>query len=105
MQFDEGFNDLPLGELPLGAAQYVRLNHGIRPPPDSTPLTSTDLQFFVYPFTNRQFATIPVLWTDKDKLFGLTLGDDDLMHRTYVRNIKENSSVYKAFPADRRSVL
>ena len=43
MQFDEGFNDLPLGELPLGAAQYVRLNHGIRPPPDSTPLKSTDL--------------------------------------------------------------
>ena len=23
IQFDEGFNDLPLGELPLGAAQYV----------------------------------------------------------------------------------
>ena len=45
MLFDKGFNDLPLGELPLGAAQYVRLNHGIRPPSDSTPLKSSDLEF------------------------------------------------------------
>ena len=42
MKFDEGFNDLPLDELPLGAAQYVRLNHGIRPPPDPAPLSSSD---------------------------------------------------------------
>ena len=69
MKFDEGFNNLPLDELPLGAARYVRLNHGIRPPADPAPLSSSDLKFFVYPFTNKQIATIPVLPNDKDKLF------------------------------------
>ena len=61
----------------------------------------------MYPFTNinRQFATIPVLCIGKDKCFGLTRGDDDLIHRTYVRKIEENSSVYKAFSVDQRSVL
>ena len=80
MKFDEGFNNLPLDELPLGAAQYVRLNHGIRPPPDPAPLSSSDLKFFVYPFTNKQIATIPVLPNNKDEHFGLTLADDDLVH-------------------------
>ena len=101
MQFDEGFNDLPLGELPLGASQYVCLNHGIRPPPDSAPLLSSDFEFFVYPFANRQFATIPVQKHDKNQLFGLTLAHDDLMKRTYVQKIKDNSSVSKALTADR----
>ena len=55
------------------ASQYVRLNHCIRPPPDDKPVTQSDLQFFVYPFEDRQFATIPVLPNDKHKHFGLTL--------------------------------
>ena len=105
MQFDEGFNDLPLTDLPLGASQYVRLNHGIRPPPDDKPVTQSDLQFFVYPFEDRQFATIPVLPNDKHKRFGLTLADDDLMNRTYVKQIKDKSSAYEALPATRRSDL
>ena len=66
---------------------------------------SSDLEFFVYPFANRQFATIPVQKNDKDQLFGLTLADDDLMKRTYVQKIKDNSSVSKALTADRQSAL
>ena len=95
--FDEGFSDLPLEDLPLGASQVVRLNHGMRTDPDPAPISCKDLDFFVYPFAEPKVISIPIPSDTKDPTFGLTLVDDSYLHRTFVSKVKEKSPVGTAF--------
>ena len=64
-----------------------------------------NLQFFVYPFSDKQVATIPVLSAATDLSFGLELKDNDLLGCTYVSNIKDTvtSSAAKSFGDIKRS--
>ena len=89
--FDEGFSDLPLEDLPLGASQVVRLNHGMRTDPDPAPISCKDLDFFVCPFAEPKVISIPIPSDTKDPTFGLTLVDDSYLHRTFVSKVKERS--------------
>ena len=97
-KFDEGFNDLPAEVLPPNC-QHVRRLNGDRVPAETTEVGASDLQFFVYPFSDKQTATIPVLAKDTDPLFGFKLRDDDLLGRSYVEDLidAKTSSAAKSF--------
>ena len=51
-KFYEGFNDLLVDNLPLNSQQILCLNSTCVPA-DTTELTSSDLEFFVYLFSNK----------------------------------------------------
>ena len=88
--FDEGFNDLPIEAIPPNCQHIQRVNINVRQDIDDTELHSLDLHFFVYPLSDKQIATIPVLPTATYSSFGLELKDDDFLGRNYVSNIKDN---------------
>ena len=97
-KFDEGFNDLPAEVTPPNCQQILRRN-GTAIPCDPKPLSSSDLHFFVYPFSNKEIATLPVLENNKDESFGFEFADDDLTGRNFVRDLKntKSSSAAKMF--------
>ena len=94
-KFDEGFNDLPVDHLPLNSQQILRLN-GTRVPADAKELSSSDLEFFVYPFSDKETAIIPVLPNTSDALFGFELADCELSGQlsgcTYIKNVDDTKS-------------
>lgn len=47
-------------------------------------IDASNLKFFVYPFADKESATIPVLPTDKDKNFDLYLVNNKLSGRVYI---------------------
>ena len=96
-KFDEGFNDLPIESVPLGFQQLVRANRDEPIPADDVDISSSDLDFFVYPFADKQIIDVPIQSHNKDKRFGFQLRDDDLYDRVYIEEIKKKSSVEKAF--------
>ena len=103
-KFDEGFNDLPAEVLPPNC-QHVRRLNGDRVPAETAEIGASDLQFFVYPFSDKQTATIPVLAKGTDPLFGFKLRDDDLLGRSYVEDLLDTktSSAAKSFGTCKRS--
>lgn len=77
-EFDEGFNDLPTESVPLGFQQLIRVNCNESIPADEIDISSSDLDFFVYPFADKEITDVHVLPDNKDKHFGFTLRNDDL---------------------------
>lgn len=96
-KFDEGMNDFPSDQLPLGFQQLTRVNSDEYLPCDTKKIGASNLDFFVYPFAHKEISTSPVLPTDKDKTYGLNLANDELSGRVYIRKIINKSSVQKAF--------
>ena len=47
-------------------------------PIDNKEITTSDLELFLYPFVDKEIATIPVLPSTKDDSFGFKFQDDDL---------------------------
>ena len=70
-KFDEGFNDLPTESVPLGFQQLIRANWGEPIPADDVDISSSDLDFFVYHFINKQIIDVPVQSNNKDTQFAL----------------------------------
>ena len=103
-KFDEGFNDLPVDNLPLNCQQILRLN-GTRVPPDKFELHSSDLEFFVYPFSKKQTAVIPFHPSTADFSFGFDLKDCELSGRTYIKDVDDTatSSAARSFGTCKRS--
>ena len=103
-KFDEGFNDLPADNLPPNCQQILRRN-GSPMPMDDKEITTSDLEFFVYPFADKENATVPVLPSTKDDSFGFKLQDDDLYGRTYIKDLNDtkSSSAAKVFGDTKRS--
>ena len=60
-KFDEGFIDLPIESVPLGFQQLIRENRDKKLLIDSSEITSSDLDFFVYPFAAKEITEVPVL--------------------------------------------
>ena len=87
--FDEGFNDLSTESVPLGFQQLVHANPDEAIPSDNVDISSSDLDFFVYPFTNKQIVDVPVLPNNKDFHFGLELCNDNLYDRVYIEKNQE----------------
>ena len=103
-KFDEGFNNLPIYNLPLDSQQVICLN-GTRVPPDKVELTSLDLEFFVYLFSDKETAVIPVLSTTSDASFGFDLQDCELSGCTYIKDVNDtvSSSAAKSFGTCKQS--
>ena len=77
---------------------FQRLNNEHQPP-DNNEIYSIDLKLFVYPFSEKEIATIPVLPNTKDVSFGFNLTDDKSFGHIYICKIKDNlsSSASKSF--------
>ena len=62
-------------------------------------MSKHDLQFFVYPFSDKEVATIPINLNESSESFGFILNDDELMERTYVKELNNTvkSSAAKSF--------
>lgn len=103
--FDEGFNDLPIEAIPPNYQHIQRINENIRKEIDADELHSSDLHFLVYPFSDKQVATILVLSGATYSSFGFELKDDKLLGHTYISNIKDtvSSSASKSFGDIKRS--
>ena len=104
-KFDEGFNDLPIESVPLGFQQLIWENRDEKIPIDSTDITSSDLDFFIYPFEYKEITEIPVLPHETDDHFGFKLKNDELYGHVYVDKIKDKSSVHHAFNKSTRNHL
>ena len=98
VKFDEDFNNLPVDNLPLNSQQILCLN-GTHVPADTKELDSSDLEFFVYPFLEKETTVIPVLHTTTDALFGFDLSNCELSGCTYIKNVDntKSSSAAKSF--------
>ena len=103
-KFDEGFNDLPADTLPPNCQQLLRRN-GTAIPIDKKEISSSDLEFFIYPFSEKENATISVLPNNADESFGFKLRDDELYGRTFVQDVAntKSSSAAKAYGDFKRS--
>ena len=77
----------------------IRNNDGVNISPESKETASSELRFFIYPFAEKEVATIPVVPTNKDQSFGFNLANDELFGRTYVKEIHDTvtSSAAKSF--------
>ena len=97
-KFDEGFNDLPVDNLPLDSQQVLCLN-GTCVPADKTELSLSDLEFFVYLFSDKETAVILVLCNMLDALFGFDLMYCKLSSCTYIKDVNNTmlSSATKSF--------
>lgn len=76
-KFDKGYNNLPADNLPSNCQQNLCQN-GSSMPIDNKEITTSDLELFLYPFVDKEIATIPVLPSTKDDSFGFKFQDDDL---------------------------
>ena len=77
-------SDLPTESVPLGFQQLICANWDESLPADDVDITSSDLDFFVYLFADKEIIDIPVLPNDKNDQFGLQLCDDDLYDWVYI---------------------
>ena len=80
----------------------TRVNDDNRVPCYDKDISAADLEFFVYPFADKEIAHIPVTSDDHHKHYGMSLADDELSGRVYVRKVADKSSVHRAIP---KSVL
>ena len=73
--------------------------NGERVPIDQDELAASDLDFFVYPFADKEDVTLTVNPKAKDDSFGFQLASDNLTGCTYVKEVTDgvSSTVVKAF--------
>ena len=97
-KFDEGFNDLPIDNLPPNCQHILRLN-GQQIPINDRSLSCLDLEFFVYPFANSKTVVNDYNLKAKDSCFGFELLDNDLTGCNYIHDVKDTvgSSAPHAF--------
>lgn len=73
--------------------------NGLHVPPDKNELKSSYLGFFIYPFSDKEIAIIPVLHNTTDVSFGFDFKDCKLSGWMYVQDIDDtvSSSAAKSF--------
>lgn len=74
-------------------------------PPTRTKIHSSQLEFFIYPFSEKETVTVPVLPKNKSDTFGFKLRDDELFGRTFVEGVNntKTSSAAHTFGDFKRS--
>jgi len=102
VRFNEGMNDPPPDLVPPNVVHLQRTQNG-EPLPAEVEETSVN-QFTLYlnPFSYTMVKGVQV--TDNDPSYGLTLASDELNHRAYVTDVKENSTADKMY-ATHKSTL
>ena len=70
---------------------------------DSVEIDSKDLDFFTYPFAEKEVAVVNVPTSNTSETFGFDLADDELYHQVYVKDIQAKSCASKIFPSERSS--
>jgi len=102
VRFDEGMNDLPPNLVRPNVVHLQRVQNG-EPLPAETEETSVDqFTFHLNPFSYAMVKGVQV--TDDDPSYALTLASDELNHRAYVTDVKENSTADKMY-ATHKSTL
>ena len=90
VRFDEGMNDLPPDLVPPNVVHLQRTQNG-EPLPAEVEETSVDqFTFHLNLFSYTMAKGVQV--TDDDPSYRLTLASDELSHRAYVTDVKENST-------------
>jgi len=93
VRFDEGMNDLP-PHLVLPNVVHLQRTQNGEPLPAKIEETSVNqFTFHLNPFSYAMVKGVQV--TDDDPSYGLTLASDELNHRAYVTDVKENSMADK----------
>ena len=102
-KFDESFNDLPVDNMPLNCQKILCLN-GTCICPDKRELNSSDLEFFLYPFSDKETAVIPVHPSTTHASFGFDLNDYDFSGCAYIKDVDDTvtSSAAKSFGTCKR---
>ena len=77
--FDEGFNDALIESLSSNAQHLLRVVNGN----DLTAIkgavdAASDLEFYIYPFSEKQTTDVHVSPTEEDPTFGFEMKTDDL---------------------------
>ena len=85
--FDEGFNDVPIESLCPNAQHLLRVANGN----DLTEIkgsvdVAADLEFYIYPFSEKQTTVVHVSPTEGDPTFGFEMKTDELHKRVYISN-------------------
>ena len=90
-RFDEWYNYLPVDQVPPNCLHTLCRN-GTPLPADSKEIANSDLEFFLYPFSNKEIVTVPVLPNSKDATFGFTFSNNELYGQTYIKDISDTKS-------------
>ena len=95
---------MPVDNLPLNSQKVICLN-GTCIPTDKTELTLSDLEFFVYPFSDKETTVIPVLPNTSDTSFGFDLKDYKLSGCMYIKDVDDtmSSCAAKSFGTSKQS--
>ena len=77
--FDKGFNDVPIESLCLNAQHLICVANGnglteIKGSVDA----ASELEFYIYPFSEKQTTVVHVLSTEDDPTFGFEMKTDEL---------------------------
>lgn len=70
---------------------------------DSTEIDSNNLNFFTYPFAEKEVTIVDVPPSNSSETFGFNLADNELYNRVYVKDIQANSCASKIFPTEKSS--
>jgi len=95
VQFDEGMNDLPPDLVPSNVVHLQRAQNGELLPAEIEETLVDQFTFHLNPFSYTMVKGVQV--TDDDPSYGLTLASDELNHRAYVIDVKENSTADKMY--------
>jgi len=102
VRFDEGMNDLPPDLVPPNVVHLQRKQNGEPLPAETEETSVNQFTFHLNPFSYMMVKGVQV--TDDDPSYGLTLASDELNHRAYISNAKENSTADKMY-ATHKSTL
>jgi hypothetical protein len=96
--FDEGFNGVRFETLPPNVQHILQsTDSNKRPTADPDPITNTDLEFYVYPFDEKEIVIATIPDNNNDPTFGFQLGTDELYNRVYVKEITAKSCASNIF--------
>jgi hypothetical protein len=96
--FDEGFNDVPVETLPPNVQHILRsTDKNECPTVDPDPIAHTDLEFYVYPFAEKEIVIATIPDNNTDPTFGFQLGTDEIYYRVYVKEIAAKSCASNIF--------
>ena len=91
--FDEGFNNVPIESICPNAQHLLRVANG----KDLTEIKGSvdavsDLEFYIYLFSEKQSTVVHVLPTEDDPTFGYEMKTDKLHKRVYISNASAKST-------------
>lgn len=95
-------NNLPPDLIPPNVVHLQHTQNGEPLPAESEEMDVAEFTFHLNPFLFTMVKGIPVTCENPD--FGITLASDELNHRAYITDVKENSTADKLC-ATHRSTL